>query len=299
MQTDTFALSPPINLRTLLCHRDVDLAIHCLNSVVHLSADPVLLVIHEDGSLTSADRFKLAEALPWLRILDRSDADLIMDELLAPYPNARAFRQSSVWGLKLLDVVLAETGLCFYLDSDIRFFRPFRGLFVDAATKNRCVFLRDTVWQAYSIRPWHLLDSRSLRVASGINTGMTLFDPHVYDLDFVDWFLGQLDWRVIPAWTEPTCWAALALRADGHAVDPMQITNLYPSAIVTDKTIGGHFLSSYRATWDTLLKRPLQDTTAMPVDLRFHRLRPLSSVALGMSQLKRKFQNTLASMQTF
>lgn len=281
------------SLRTLLCHRDVDLAIHCLDSALKLSADPVHVVIHEDGSLTPEDREKLISGLPGLRILDRQVADECMAERLAAYPHARAFREGSVWGLKLLDVVLAEPGICFYLDSDIRFFRPFRGLFVDVSTRGRCVFLRDTVWQAYSIRPWHLLDQRGLRVVSGINTGLTLCDPQVFDLDFVDWFLGHLDWRAIPAWTEPTCWAALALRADGQAVDPLQVTNLYPSAKVTEQTLGAHFLSAYRSQWQSLLDQPVRQTTARPADLRFQPLRSLTPAGLAINQFKRKLQNTV------
>lgn len=285
--------APVRPLRTLLCHRDVALAVHCLASSLKFSADPVNVVIHEDGSLTAADRDLLFQHLPGVRILERSEADERMAECLAHYPNAWAFRQESVWGLKLLDVVLAEPGFCFYQDSDICFFRPFSGLFVDEATRGRCVFLRDTVWQAYSIRPWHLLDRRGLRVASGINTGLTLFDPAVFDLDYVDWFLAQADWRVIPAWTEPTCWAALALRASGHAVDPRQLTNLYPSASVTDQTVGAHFLSSYRSQWQFLLQRPANNDQTNPETIRFEPLKPLSVVGLGLNQVKRKLQNTV------
>jgi len=285
----------PQQLRTLLCSRDVDLAIKCLRSAVCFSADPVEVVIHEDGSLTAADRDKLASYIPSVRILDRMHLDELMAERLARYPHAFAFRQASVWGLKLLDVVLAEPGLCFYMDSDICFFRPFRGLFVEEATRGRCVFLKDTVWQAYSIRPWHLLDRRGLKVASGINTGLTLFDPAVFDLDFADWFLGQTDWRVIPAWTEPTCWAALALRASGHAVDPKQVINLYPSAQVSERTVGAHFLSSYRTQWLPLLQRStFQKGNDRPEPIRFECLKPLSGIRLGVNQIKRKFQNTLS-----
>lgn len=280
------------SVRTLLCHKDVDLAIHCFESVLRLSADPVEMVIHEDGSLTEADCVLIQEKLPGSRIVSRKLADEVMREKLRGYPNALSFREGSVWGLKLLDVVLAEPGMCLYMDGDIRFFRPFRGLFTDEATRGRCVFLRDTVWQAYSIRPWHLADKRGLQVVSGINTGLTLCDPEVFDLDFVDWFLAQSDWRVIPAWTEPTCWAAVAARSHGHAVDPRQLTNLYRGAKIDDATVGGHFLSAYRRIWEKELYAPLRENEPVS-EIQIRGLSKLGPIQLGMNQCKRKLQNTL------
>jgi hypothetical protein len=258
---------------------------------MEFSADPVQVVFHEDGSLTPEDRILLSERFPDCRFLDRECTDDVMTSRLSAYPHALAFRQASVWGLKLLDIVLAEPGFCFYIDSDIRFFRPFQGLFTEEATVGRTVFLRDSVWQAYSIRPWHLLTG-GLQVASGINTGLTLVDPAVFDLDYVDWFLGHVDWGVIPAWIEPTCWAALALRTNGHAVDPEQLVNLYPAAKITNQTVGGHFLSSYRMQWNDLLTKPLSGHISNPQTIRFIPLQPLDPLALGINQVKRKLQNT-------
>jgi hypothetical protein len=288
--------SDPVNVRTLLCHRDVDLAIHCLGSLCRCSADPVALVVHEDGSLTDGDRERLGLALPGSRVLRRSDADEQMAERLAGHPHARAFREGSVWGLKLLDVALAEPGDCYYLDGDVRFCRPFRGLFCREAVAGRSIFLRDVVWMAYSVRPWHLLGPRGLRIAEGINTGVTLIDRALYDLDYVDWFLAQPDWRVIPAWTEPTCWASLALRANGHAIDPRQLPNLYPETRVGPETLGGHFLSAYRRHFSEFLLSSPAGGPAVEV-----RLMPLSGsgpIALGLNQLKRKAGNTFASWRT-
>jgi len=285
-------MNPVQPIRTLLCHRDVDLAIHCLQSAVTMSADPVNVVVHEDGSLTDEDRDKVLGTLNGSRILSRTEADEVMAQKLGGHRYARAFRDGSVWGLKLLDVVLAEDGMCFYVDGDVRFFRPFRSLFTANATQDRCVFLKDTVWQAYSVRPWHLMDRRGLKVASGINTGMTFCDPKVFDLDFVDWFLAQPDWKVIPAWTEPTCWAALAVRAQGCAVNPAQITNLYPSAKVSEMTVGGHFLSAYRNRWQNLLEAPLKPK-AEPQSMVLEPLGRSTAVSLGFNQLKRKLQNTV------
>ena len=279
-----------VRVRTLLCHRDVPLMLDCWRTIVQCSEEKFETVVHDDGSLTAEDEAMIREAIPRSRVLHRGEADAIMAERLARHANASAFRAGSVWGLKLLDVVLAESGDCYYVDGDIRFFRPFRGLFCREAVARRSVFLRDTVWTAYSIRPWHLLDRRRLRVVEGINTGLVLYDRGQFDLDYVDWFLAQPDWRVIPAWTEPTCWAALGARHNGHAIDPRQVTNLYPSAKVTDATIGAHFLSAYRGRFRAeLATAPRLDCP--PEAIRFESLGEVGALALGSNQLKRKLTN--------
>jgi len=283
-------------LRTLLCHRDVPLALRCINSAIKFSAEKFQLVIHDDGSLTLDDCAVLVDMFPEVRFISRPQSDEAMSDKLSNYPNALAFRNESVWGLKLLDIVLLEPGNCFYIDSDIAFFKPFKNLFSNHVVNGRCIFLNDTVWNAYSIRPWHLLDQRKLKVASGINTGLTLCDPRVFDLDFVDWFLGQPDWRVIPAWTEPTCWAALASRVNGQLINPKQILNLYPSAYISDKFVAGHFLSSYRSKWDYLLNDELYGIDIDPVSIEYTPALSLSPLGLAANLVKRRFQNRLGLM---
>jgi len=286
------AASTLVSVRTLLCRRDVELFLQCWPTVVTASAEQFATVAHDDGSLTPDDIVRIEQAIPRSRVMRRAEADARMTEHLARHANARAFRASSVWGLKLLDVALAEPGDCYYLDGDIRFFRPFSGLFRRSAVAGRSVFLRDTVWTAYSVRPWHLLDRRQLRVVEGINTGLTMIDRARYDLDFVDWFLGQADWRVIPAWTEPTCWAALAWRTNGHAVDPRQLPNLYPRTSLSPDTLGAHFLSAYRSLHAQELARPCASGAA--TEVRFEKLGPLGAWALGWNQLRRKIGNEWA-----
>lgn len=279
-------------LRTLLCHRDVHLALYCIKSVSRFSKEKFSLVIHEDGSLTDHDFYLLHQAFPGVRFISRKYADSQMDDILANHPNTRAFRQGSVWGLKLLDVVLLEPGICFYLDSDIAFFRPFKDLFVEKNIKNRFIFLKDTVWHSYSVRPWHLLDQRKLTLSAGINTGLTFCDRNVFDLDFVEWFLSHSDWRVIPAWTEPTCWAALASRVNSLVVNPHQIVNLYPSANITENFLGGHFLSSYRSRWQHLFNTQLNQNETSAESIEYMQLHNLHPFSFALNIAKRKLQNS-------
>jgi hypothetical protein len=267
--------------------------VRCWRTLMACCRDPVEAVVHDDGSLTEEDESRIGEALPGSRILWRRDADAVMAETLARHPAARAFRDGSIWGLKLLDVALAEKGDCFYLDADVRFFRPFQGLFRRDALAGRSVFLRDTVWTAYSIRPWHLLDRRGLKVVEGINTGLACIDRTLYPLDFVEWFLSQPDWRVIPAWTEPTCWAAVAYRANGHAADPADLLNLYPGARLGRDTVGAHFLSAHRPLFQRELEAPVPAGGEV-AEIRMKPLARLGPLALGLNQWKRKVGNTRA-----
>ena len=289
-----------IAIRTLLSHRDVDFMIDNWSTLVSCNRDPFTTVVHDDGSLTSTDIEKITSRIPSSRVLRKPDADEIMQQKLAAHPHARAFRAKQVWGIKLLDIVLAEPGHCYYADSDIRFLRPFRGLFTEDTVAGRCAFLRDEVWMAYSIRPWHLsrwFDRRGLRVVEGINTGLTIIDQSRFDLDFVDWFLAQPDWEVIPAWVEPTCWAALAVRANGHAIDPTQLTNLYPSAAVGPETVGVHLLSAYRKHFHSLLEQA--PTLQMPcVDIRLQSLGVSGPWKFSCNQIGRKIRNEIDRRST-
>lgn len=282
-----------VNVHSLICHRDIELSLHCLRSIEIWSLDPVRIVLHDDGSLTEDDCDLIRTALNNPHIVRKRDADGLMAEKLVSFPAAAAFRRDSVWGLKLLDIVLLEEDACFYCDGDIRFFRPFRGLFTPLAASHKAVFLADVIWEGYSVRPWHLFDGRRLRISSGINTGLTIVDRSCYDLEFVDWFLGQPDWRCIPAWTEPTCWAALSARVGGHVVSPNQIVNLYPNAEIEEDAIGAHFLSSYRRQWVEKLYSSEAKEEAV-ADVRFHAARNCSAARLAFSQVKRKCQNFMA-----
>ena len=71
-------------------------------------------------------------------------------------------RNNSLWGIEFFDPLFVdnEEQFSFYIDADILFIQPFRGLFDKDVVKNGAVFLKDAQWDAYSMRPWHLLGSK-------------------------------------------------------------------------------------------------------------------------------------------
>lgn len=282
---------PRAAIRSLVCRRDVDLSARCLGSLVRYSADPVRFVLHEDGSLDDASRDVLRRELGDVEFVPRAAADAAMAERLARHPACAAFRARTLWGLKLLDIALLQEDDTFYVDGDVRFFRPFGGLFRKEALAAGPIFFHDHHWQAYSLRPWHLLNPR-LAVAASVNTGLTLISRSDYDLDFIEWFLARHAYPVVSAWIEPTVWAALAWRRRGRTLDPGQFPQLYPDRVLGDATIGAHFLSAYRSRFADALQNGLGDTTACePLPIRTLPVRRLGPLGLGISQLRRACEN--------
>ncbi len=283
-----------VKLRSLVCHKGIETYLICLKSLKDFCRDPIEMVLHNDGSLDECDKTRFIETLGPVEFVERETADEIILERLKNYKHASALRKNSIWGLELFDYHLFDESETygFWCDADVKFIRPFSGLFTEEAAKGKSVFISDAVWQSYSIRPWHLMDDRCLNVISGMNLGLNIMDKRFYDLDYIDWFLGQDDYYAIPNWIVPTCYAALGARSNAYIIDNTQLVNLYPSAKITQQTFAAHFLSSYREQWkNELLKDNSGSMDLEPLSVRFERAKVCSPLELLRSQIERKINN--------
>src|SRR5215217_351561 len=181
----------PQTVHSLICHRDVDMALVCLNSLLKFSAEPLCLSLHDDGSLTVSDTEKLQEGLPGTTIISRAEADQSVGAMLSRYPYCANFRRLSPMGLKLIDVpLLSHADIC-CLDTDVLFFRPFSGLFRWPNSNISTIFMRD-YQDAYSLKPWQL---GSLKAPSQVNAGLMFVRKKAYNLDFMEKVLKDLESR--------------------------------------------------------------------------------------------------------
>jgi hypothetical protein len=203
------------------------MAISCLGSLMRFSRDPVQLVLHEDGSLTSDDAEKLSEALPGVQIVYRRSADDMVNERLTHHRNCREYRHQQPYALKLLDIPLLSDGDIAYCDTDVLFFRPFRDLFRLPNDQTSSVFIADAR-EAYSVLPWHLVGPNKLQLASRVNSGLFLLRKRAYDLDFFEWCLGRAEFREISIWMEQTMWAALGNRTGCGLWDERRVAVMHP-----------------------------------------------------------------------
>ena len=284
----------PITVHGLICHRDVNLALTCLGSLLKFSTQSLHLVIHDDGSLTPEDIEKLLARLQHPTIILRREADERMGELLKDHPNCYQYRQNYVYGLKLLDIALLSESDFAYCDSDILFFRPFDRLFQFPNSETSALFMRDYV-DAYSMLPWHLVGVNKPRLVSKLNAGLLFFRKSAYDLDFIDWFLGQEQFRHKVNWLEQTCWAALAHRVGCQQWNPEQVVLMRPWSQLTGSLVAGHFVGEVRHRLNEFLIKSQELACAdVPVDIQTFTPPDCNLVELGqvhaMRQLKR-FRN--------
>jgi hypothetical protein len=284
----------PNYVASLVCHAHVDMALACLGSLLASSSTPLSLHIHDDGSLTDADRERLRQGLPdCIVVLPENADDAVLPEL-ARYPECSAFRKKSALARKLLDVPLISTEPFVFCDSDVLWQRPFEGLFElpDATTK--VVFMRDHQ-EAYALRPWNLMGRRAVQVPRRVNTGLMLASPAVLDLDFLEWLLALRlpSFSRFPLWTEQTCWAALGRRAGCRMWDPAQIRVIRNSRCLDQPLVAGHFTSSVRSLMPRMAATTPLEMHGPTVKLKTVVSQSLGLLGLTWGQLSRFYRTRL------
>jgi hypothetical protein len=239
----------PIPVRTLLGAKGFETSMLCLRSLVEYSADPVQLVVHEDGSLTDEHRDQLRRINPSAEFVGRELADETIASQLKKHPRCLAFRRAEILALKLFDVALLAPGRVAYCDSDLLFLRRYIGLFTPPQLPAP-VFMTD-IGHAYAVRPWQLWPLGRVQLAGWLNTGLAFAPPSYLDLDFLEWLLGALAANQVFSrrryWTEQTCWAALAGRSGASLLDPRQVVMATSSmAGYSADAVAIHFVTTYR-----------------------------------------------------
>jgi hypothetical protein len=292
---DKVALTQTV--RTLVCHRHVNMAIACLGSLLKFSQEPLSLVIHDDGSLTPGDAERLVTELGNASILWRSEADAMMEEQLINYPHSRRRRYEHPLRLKLLDIPLLNQSDIAYCDSDILFFRPFSGLFQWFDTDTSAIFMLDSQ-EAYSIQPWQMLGKNAIHLCSRVNSGLFFLQKQSYDLDFIEWFLAHEEYWHRPGWGGQTCMSAMGHRIGCRIWHPQQISVIKSGQTsINDQMVAGHFTSSVRYLLDRFLSTPIsavQDAPPVLVEtIAAKQCRPIDlALDLGRNAMIRQVRST-------
>jgi hypothetical protein len=278
-----------VRVATLLGHAHVEMALACLGSLLRYSAEPLSLFVHEDGSLTSEDRARLAAGLGDLDFVARAAADERVADLLARRPALRKFRQANPLALKLIDIPVFAGDDLAYCDSDILFLRPFADLFRFPDAETGAVFMSDRQ-NAYSLRSWHLLAQPRLALPCRVNSGILLYRTRSYDPDLLEWYFARPELGFAPVWSEQTAWALLGWRAGCRLWDPRLVRLPETRESGSLKVVALHFVSPLRGLLAGVLERATDRMGEPPVTVGTVPARRCRSWNLAWSEARRRLK---------
>jgi len=282
-----YSNKPRARVATLLGHRQVEVALPCLNSVVrHGSAQRVSLQIHDDGTLEPGDVDSLRARLGPVRIIGRREADLRLADHLRRNPRTRELRETNPLALKLVDtVLLAEGDSSLYCDADILFLRPYSGLW--SAPETGVLFMQDSQ-NAYSVLSRDLHRLSGLRLAQKVNTGVVALRQSQYDSEFIEWLLGRPEIHRTPVWVEQTCWAALGARIGCRVADPRRVRVATRREMRLEEIVALHLVSSIRSRFLWLLRDAPDRLDEPSVEIGTFPCRPCGPLGLARTEVSRK-----------
>ncbi len=283
-----------ILVQTLIGSKELPFYLRCLGSLLENSEQRIELLLHTDNTLSKSEKDLVFASFKDERIsfCDPVESEQKTLDHLSGYPLSQKLRRESIWGIEFFDPIFAipNDPISFYIDADILFLRPFSGLFDKSVVKGGALFIRDTQWDAYCIRPWHLLGiGIKPKIVQGITTALVCWDKRCIDWDYLEWFLASTHLQVIPEWILPTAQAGLASMCNAKTISSYQITNLYPNAHLTLDTFGVHLLGSYRKDWLRRLTsdHKNQNEKKTTIQARFEDCKKRYAFGYALNQVKR------------
>jgi hypothetical protein len=216
------------------------------------SADEVALHIFDDGSLDESDWQLLSDNLGDFQIHKFKEYYDKVSESISKFPTCLEYRRRSPFALKLLDLPLSSPNIFVNLDSDIYFFRAFKGLNRVQLEDPDFVGARDLVTHCFGLKFHERYFNKRIPVLPDkVNVGFIYMHRRIYDLDYLEWLLKnifEVKKSDFPREAEQYAFAGLAAKKKSFIWDRDQIVCLNPhrKVKVDDSTIAIHFHHTVR-----------------------------------------------------
>jgi hypothetical protein len=229
-------------MHILTCHKHVSMFLTSAKSLLRFKPD-IVIVLHDDGSLTTKDIAEIEHHIVGVRIIRRADADILADRALAGCPKTRAYRAQVINSLELTDHILLSNGEKIIItNSDTLFLRRPDALlkWIDAPDcEVLCVHEKEPYQQSAFLA----------RVGSNfpphVTLGLACFPRYLVDAAEIEKLVAQADESTDPWYLGQNMLPALL----GIRVLPEFICFLDPilyqaSGLFTDGAVYRHYWSS-------------------------------------------------------
>jgi len=251
---------------TLICHRDIKMALITLPKIYAFLEDPNDFYIIDDGTLTESDIELLKHSMPLATIILRSEREERILRKLKNYPNCIKYREEYPLGFKLFDVpILAiEKATRFtFTDSDIIYLKKCKKYFTkDINTHLTTDGIKISIKLKYGLLKYFW------KIPYQFNSGYFCFGVNDYDLDFIEYYLGLKEVKDVPWLIEQTCWGLLFARS-GQSVTPLknQFACQEDFSGPKKETLAIHLIGNLKKHYEDWSKIEIQESTKllMPV----------------------------------
>jgi hypothetical protein len=202
----------PVSVHMLVSSLTWDAGIMAAISFEHFSGRRWPLFIHEDGSVSPAQRDRIERILPGVRFVPRPEAEARVPHHLSGHPKCLSNRSRHNLFLKFLDFpAYAPYDRFIVLDSDVLFFkRPGEILnWVDSG-KEECWFNEDTK-EKYCIPRAQIEEALKMKIWERVNTGICLMPKSAISLELSERLIAAFERNAHhPQFFEQTLYAVMA-----------------------------------------------------------------------------------------
>ena len=216
------AAEVPVSVHMLVSSETWDAGIMAAISFEHFSGCRWPLFIHEDGSVSAAQRAVIERILPGVRFVPRAEADARASDYLSQHPKCLSHRGRHNLFLKFLDFpAYAPEDRFIVLDSDVIFFkRPGEILGWVNAGKEECWFNEDTK-EKYCIPRLRIEEALQMKVWERVNTGICLMPKSAISLELSERLITAFESNAHhPQFFEQTLYAVMASGLDRGGMLP-------------------------------------------------------------------------------
>jgi hypothetical protein len=202
----------PVSVHMLVSSETWDAGILAAISFENFTGRRWPLFIHEDGSVTRAQRGTIERILRGVRFVPRAEAEKVMERRLAKHPKSFSNRSRHNLFLKFFDFpAYAPYDRFVVLDSDVIFFkRPGEILSWADRGKEECWFNEDTR-EKYCIPRPRIEQELGMKIWERVNTGICLIPKSAISLELAERLIAAFETNAHhPQFFEQTLYALMA-----------------------------------------------------------------------------------------
>lgn len=180
----------PASLHVLLSAKSWRIGLLAIHSFEFFTGKRWNLFVHEDGSISEAEKKEILTSLPGVHWVSRAEADARVNEMLTRYPACARRRLQNTYTLKFFDSLAFAPGSHYVvLDGDVLFYRKPQEIIDWVEGLARECWFNFEAKEAYGAPRSEIEEALGFPMWGNVNSGLSLVVKEAMSLDLSERFL--------------------------------------------------------------------------------------------------------------